>query len=220
MTQVFPEEDAQRVSEWLDGETSETARDAVEQRLQTDPEAARIADAYRRIDEAFRDHVGAPRESASLRAKIDAAFARRARRSRNRRILRAALPIAASLAIVIGGGLWFEQRIVTRLAETQARTGELIAGAVQQALEASRSGESTAVGGRTAPVSGSITPIRTYRSKSGHWCREFEERLRLGQTDLVRTAIACRTPTGEWRRMETKTHGDAPLLFDIRRQSF
>ena len=47
---------------------------------------------------------------------------------------------------------------------------------------------------------GSIIPRRTWRSRSGHWCREFEEIVQL--TDGRRqTAIGvrCRSSDGRWR---------------------
>lgn len=46
---------------------------------------------------------------------------------------------------------------------------------------------------------GSVIPRRTWRSRSGHWCREFEERLTLadGWQYSARRKM-CRSKDGRW----------------------
>lgn len=49
-------------------------------------------------------------------------------------------------------------------------------------------------------VSGEVKPLRTWQSVSGHWCRQFEERVVLtsGVEHRAR-AVACRIG-GQWER--------------------
>jgi surface antigen len=70
--------------------------------------------------------------------------------------------------------------------------------AVQQALETRRSGDQYrwAEGARTH---GSVVPLRTYKSVSGHYCREFRELVVVdGGPRIERQAIACRDGDGVW----------------------
>ena len=44
----------------------------------------------------------------------------------------------------------------------------------------------------------SLMPVRTYKSVSGHWCREYVRDIMLeGRTIGIR-GVACRTGEGEW----------------------
>lgn len=47
-------------------------------------------------------------------------------------------------------------------------------------------------------ISGSVTPLRTFRIKTGHFCREFQESIaRYGEV-ATRIEVACRKPEGGW----------------------
>lgn len=46
---------------------------------------------------------------------------------------------------------------------------------------------------------GSVTPRRTWRSRSGHWCREFEELLKLADgRQYSALGKRCRNKDGRW----------------------
>lgn len=72
--------------------------------------------------------------------------------------------------------------------------------AVQSALETSLSGSQTAWRAPNGDF-GSVTPIETWRSTSGHWCRRFAETASFNGTDQKREAVACRVD-GRWRLAE------------------
>lgn len=76
---------------------------------------------------------------------------------------------------------------------------EVARGAVQAALEKRTQGETEhwAVPG---VARGAVTPIRTWKSDSGHWCREFEETLQFpdGRAQTTR-AVRCRSGDGRWK---------------------
>ncbi|MEM7546498.1 MAG: hypothetical protein AAF367_13255 [Pseudomonadota bacterium] len=69
--------------------------------------------------------------------------------------------------------------------------------AVQTALETSLSGRQT---GWRAPSGdfGFVTPVETWKSTSGHWCRQFIETVSIGGETQDREAVACRVD-GRWR---------------------
>jgi surface antigen len=47
---------------------------------------------------------------------------------------------------------------------------------------------------------GSVVPRRTWRSRSGHWCREFEEIVQLvNGRRSVAIDVRCRASDGRWR---------------------
>lgn len=70
--------------------------------------------------------------------------------------------------------------------------------AVQSVLEEQPSGQSFRW---SVPrvAEGSVTPLRTWRSASGHWCREYVERLQLtdGRRYTAR-GTRCRSDDGRW----------------------
>ncbi|HKY93806.1 MAG TPA: hypothetical protein VJL84_00820 [Kiloniellales bacterium] len=75
----------------------------------------------------------------------------------------------------------------------------LAVAAVQEALEHRQSGESEAWRGTVAGVSGTVTPQRTFRIGSGHWCREFQEAVVLPGQAEIRLLTACRSQDdGRW----------------------
>ncbi len=74
--------------------------------------------------------------------------------------------------------------------------------AMQTALEAHLSGRSRPWSSAKSGYSGRITPVRTWRSRSGHFCRAFVEIIRL-PTGVERNgrARACRNEAGKWIRI-------------------
>ena len=82
--------------------------------------------------------------------------------------------------------------------ELNSQTLETARLAVQRALETRETGdrETWSVAG---VARGTVSPLRTWRSTSGHWCREFEETVRLadGRTDAA-IGIRCRQSDGRW----------------------
>jgi surface antigen len=46
---------------------------------------------------------------------------------------------------------------------------------------------------------GSVTPIETYQTASGDYCREFQHKARIGGHSQDVYGTACRTPDGQWQ---------------------
>ena len=120
--------------------------------------------------------------------------------------------IAAGLAALVFGGaaafgvaeLRTDQLIARYEAERSADRAEL-AVMVQQALENSPSGQAVQWGGEAGQSAGEVTPLRTFQTAEGDWCREYRAKARIGLEVLARRAIACRTTSGTW---ETRIERD------------
>ena len=46
-----------------------------------------------------------------------------------------------------------------------------------------------------------VTPMRTYQSQSGQYCREYQAQARIGGRQEETFGTACRTPDGDWQIM-------------------
>ncbi|MEQ8357058.1 MAG: RT0821/Lpp0805 family surface protein [Kiloniellaceae bacterium] len=196
---------------YADGQLPPAAMIDTAERLLRDPEAlARVralqGDAAL-LRAAYGDAAEAP-VPPELLAAIDHGFA--ARQARTRRPgPRAAL--AAAVALVLLGGLagYFtgEYRLrgeMEAAAVREAQDRQVLAAAVNQALERSASGESLAWRNPDSGTHGQVIPVRTYRSKSDHWCREYRaSKVSAGAEEKIR-AIACRAADGGWIKVEER----------------
>jgi surface antigen len=74
--------------------------------------------------------------------------------------------------------------------------------AAQIALETHLSNRARQWSSTRLDISGRITPLRTWRSRSGHFCRAFLELVRL-PSGVERTGRghACRNEAGSWVRI-------------------
>lgn len=80
--------------------------------------------------------------------------------------------------------------------------GEIVVAqtAMQQALESRGSNEGhgwESVGGS----SGVITPLRTFRITTGHYCRDYLEAVTAPSGNASEMRTACRDSEGTWRRV-------------------
>ncbi len=73
---------------------------------------------------------------------------------------------------------------------------------LQKTLETKRSQEKAEWHSDTTGTSGTITPLRTYRIKSGVFCRDFRETLIITGSPVERVGSACRRTEGVWIRVE------------------
>lgn len=109
----------------------------------------------------------------------------------------AALAIGIGLGAVISD-LRFEARL-TRLEIGRLSDSHAIEQVVTQALEKHLSGQSVRWQSQETGTRVVVTPVRTYRSQSGKWCREFTQQVEgRGDREALR-GIACRDADGLWR---------------------
>jgi hypothetical protein len=82
-----------------------------------------------------------------------------------------------------------------------ALLGQLRNTAIQQALETMLSGEQVSWQSERKDYKGTVEPLRTFRDKSGQYCRDYAETFDDG-TRLYRVAAtACRSRDGKWRAL-------------------
>ena len=72
--------------------------------------------------------------------------------------------------------------------------------AVQKALENARSGAAVKWHNDTNGAAGSITPLRTYRTAAGVFCRDYREVLTIGSASERYRDTACRSEDGLWKQ--------------------
>jgi surface antigen len=71
--------------------------------------------------------------------------------------------------------------------------------ATQGTLERTPSGQPSTWSNPDSGHSGTVTPVRTYRTSTGQYCREFQQTVTIsGQTQQA-YGTACRQPDGTWR---------------------
>ena len=61
------------------------------------------------------------------------------------------------------------------------------------------------ISGRKASWTDVLTPIKTYKSKSGHWCREYVRQTTFSGLDLTIQGTACRDENGTWTTVFRRT---------------
>ena len=130
---------------------------------------------------------------------------------------------ASAAALVLGVGLagfdyMLDRRVDAALDQMRAERASdlaLLASAMQEVLETRESGIEVSFQNSDTGLSVTLLPRRTWKSASGHWCREFVEAV--GETPVEDAAIstACRSPDGRWQRVMTELPGaHAPLILN------
>jgi surface antigen len=204
---------AEMLSAYHDRELGLEETSRLRRGLADDAEARELLDAFDRIDEAVRESFAEDLDAPiplDLARTVRAGLAARRRRTIGRTVLRWAGPVAAALAVVVFGNHWMEQRVGQALAEREAQIAALTDRAVQDALENALSGAVVSLTDDELAGVVSITPTRTYRSETEHWCREFVEDVVIDGKHTTRYGLACRESAGGWRRVQTRLPGSTP----------
>ena len=106
--------------------------------------------------------------------------------------------LAASLIALMTGviiGYWLNPMDTVDHSEHIA---ELRAETLNHGLENSLSGQPVAWQDQDSKNRGNLLPVRTFRSKTGEYCREFEETRWVGEDEHREGGIACRQENGQW----------------------
>lgn len=205
------------LSAFVDGELAD-ASGAIRADVVNDVETAALLAEIGSVDSLVRAHYHGEADRPvpdHLVAAIDRGFEKRRARDKQNVWSASWLPVAASLLIVAFGlaGAFYvaEQRAETQIAAYEARwkAGQrALEAALQDALETKASGTEVSFASGEAGVQGRISPTRTYRSRTGHWCREFSEIVESGGIREHRHGLACRLDSGGWQRLETTFIGN------------
>lgn len=170
---------------FVDGETDETTRAAIERALAADAALTARARMFRGSRTLLREAFGDARREEVPPALIEAVLGRRDNvvplRSRIR--ARFALPLAASLLLVVGGASYLAGRTGAGSDDPLGRA------AIAEALSATRSGEQRSIS--LAGESARFETLATYRIEGGI-CRSFD----IGGARASLTGIGCDRGTG------------------------
>jgi len=199
------------LSAFCDGELSAGEMRRIEAAMRENPalalEIAAISEADAQARLAFREMLDTP-PPIVLAQTVDRLFAERGRQTRRRRAMAWALPLAASIVVgvlsVTGALLVTKNESRTLRAELATqRASDLtaIVATMQQVLETGVSGTNAFFRNDRTGTTVSITPIRTYKSQSDHWCREFEESIQRDGETVTDIGLACRESAGQWKRL-------------------
>ena len=71
--------------------------------------------------------------------------------------------------------------------------------AASQALEAVPSGHSVAWQNPDSGNTGTVTPVKTYQTATGQYCREYTQTITIGGEKHKSYGTACRESDGSWR---------------------
>ena len=71
--------------------------------------------------------------------------------------------------------------------------------AASQALESMPSGQSVAWRNPDSGNTGAVTPVRTYQTSSGQYCREYTQTITVGGERHQSYGTACRQADGTWK---------------------
>jgi len=193
---------------YVDGQLDAASMSETAEKLIADPDAMARVRALHKDAELLR---AAYQEAAdtevpvALLATIDRGFARRRRANSAFNVYAMAAAIAFALAAGLAGYLAGEYRTRGEIAVAAAQAAEdqrILAAAIERALERSASGQSVAWENPDSGSHGEIVPVRTYRSKSNHWCREYLASKIAGGVEEKIRAIACRAGEGDWVKVE------------------
>lgn len=115
-----------------------------------------------------------------------------------------AMAVAASLLLAFPMGFLLadylsDQRLERQAARLDSDRDARLA-ALHSSLERQVSGEKLAWRNPESGALGEVIPVRTFKSASGRWCREYESRVERDGTTETERGIACREATGDWRR--------------------
>jgi len=69
----------------------------------------------------------------------------------------------------------------------------------QRTLETAPSGQTSSWVNPDSGNSGAVTPTRTYQSKDGRYCREYQQTVTVGGQQQQAYGTACRQPDGTWQ---------------------
>ncbi len=72
----------------------------------------------------------------------------------------------------------------------------------QYALEYDRSGTTSTWHNPDTGHYGSVTPVETYQTARGEYCREFQQTVTVGGRTEDAYGTACREPDGSWRILQ------------------
>ncbi|MEP4770132.1 MAG: hypothetical protein ABJY83_19685 [Roseibium sp.] len=199
---------AKSIGEILDGEGTQEDLKMVAQELEKSEDGKKLLRQLAGDQRLLMEAIPAEMPKASMAGflrTIDREFGHRPpARKPHINWTQAVVRLAASLVLVAGTfaatNYWMQSRMdqaVANLAAHMETERLLLAQTVQDALETRISGEPLHIS-QDGDWSDVLTPIKTYKSKSGHWCRQYLRETTIGKMGLTIRGTACRDENGLW----------------------
>ncbi len=211
----------EKLSQYKDGELPVEEREKISAELNEDDTLRHLLGDIEYVDaraaQEFEEMLNTP---VSLKhvSSIHTAFEKR-RKSSNSNHRQWGAAIAASLVSVLVSGVigffafeYQNEKLQQEIQQARISSNEMLANMFQVALEGRSSGEPLLYSDPVTQISFEFRPVKTYKSASGHWCREFEERIEQDGSFEVRQGIACREQQGRWYRLKTTINGEMSRL--------
>ena len=126
---------------------------------------------------------------------------------------------AAPLVIVLATGLiagCAQQRTETVDTSLGSQDRTLINLTLQETLEKNQVGESANWANAPTKRRGSVTPLRTFKSKNGQDCRDYQQILSVEGRSYVTFDSACRQADGKWKSLNYASAADAWASYAFR----
>ncbi len=192
--------DDETLSRWLDSELNASDHAATEDAIRAGTEDAKVAARLQAQDDQLRQWFATESSDTShLAESIRVGFANK--RAKVGTAPRHAwwMPAAAAAAIFAAGLFGFDYMLDRRVNDAleQMRSERqsdlaLMTQAMQEVLESQESGTEVAFQNPETGLAFRIKPQRTWKSASGHWCREFIEVVGDRTNADAPVSTACR----------------------------
>lgn len=216
--------DDETLSRWLDDALQPAEAGTVADAMMSDDALAARADAIKMQDSNIRswfdDQLAQP--PIGLEHSVKAAFAARRAHQRSSNGRQWWLPAVAAAVVLVAGFAGFNHAIDSRVNDAldrmrteRASDMAMLASAVQEVLENRESGVEVSFENDQTGLAVTLIPRRTWKSASGHWCREFAEVVGSMPPEDAAVSTACRTSEGQWKRISTEVPGVlAPIILE------
>ena len=194
--------DESMLSAYIDGELDSAAMYEVDTFIQQDEAAARYVLVTARTTAMLRADMNAVLDEEVPQRLMDTLSPQQIVKSRRKPVIHNLIRVAAVLILGFFGfgiGIMAErmtgEHLPTEIAPLPARYSDV----VDAALEFNLSGKPREWQAPRAAVAVTVTPVKTYRDKSGVYYREYKLEVATGAERSRINGLAYRTATGKWK---------------------
>lgn len=199
MNQQF---DELTLSAYIDGELDPATMQEVEVFLEKDPNARKYVLKVLRTTARLRSTMNEALHADVPEHLIDAVRSHPAKKERRTFMRHPFLRTAAAVVLVLlgfGAGTILDRQSKDILPVLSAPLPALYSHVVDQALEFNRSGISKEWQAPQDPLAVTVTPVKTYRDKSGRYFREYRLEISTAKARRQINGLAYRTAGGKWK---------------------
>lgn len=199
MNQKF---DELTLSAYIDGELDAETMREVEAFLEKDPEARKYVLNVLRTTARLRGAMNEALHEDVPEHLVDVVRSHPLKKENRPLIHHPFLRMAAAVVLVLlgfGGGTILDRQSKDMLPILSAPLPAVYSDVVDQALEFNRSGISKEWQAPRDPLAVRVTPVKTYRDKSGRYFREYHLEISAANERRQINGLAYRTAGGKWK---------------------